>query len=143
MLVRFLLCAALMTTAAGCVQTSELALAENVVLIRATGISANWISHMIVAEQLPKQTLQRAAQATIDRGYTHFHIQDGSSQTRYVGRTSQRGQISGSSVMVSGGNPITSTDTMLMVIMYRESDAGARGAFDARFVLKEVRGRRT
>ena len=137
-----LLSLALSVIVTGCVQTSELPLAENVVLIRATGLSSNWITHMVVAEQVPTQTLRRAAQATIDRGYTHFRIKNATSQATYVGNTPLRGHVMGNSVMVSGGNPITSTDIVLMIVMYREGEKGARGAIDAHFTLREINKKR-
>lgn len=56
---KWVFCLALTAAVAGCVQTSEMPLAENVDLIQGSGTSGGWIADMIVADQLPKQTLRQ------------------------------------------------------------------------------------
>ncbi len=136
---RSLFALALAATVAGCVQTSEMPLAENIVLIQGSGISGGWIADMVVADQLPKQTLQRAAKATLSRGYTHFRLDVPSTSSRQVGTSPMHGQVMGNMVTVSGGNPINQTTTGVMVTMYRAGDPGARGALNARAILAELK----
>ncbi len=128
---------ALATMATGCVQTSELPLAENVIMIRSAGISGGWIADMMVAEQVPKQTLRRAAQATVDRGYTHFRLSVVGLSTQQVGTTPVQGQIIGDQVMLHGGNPINRTTTDVIVTMYQAHDSQANGALEAHVVLAQ------
>lgn len=128
-------CLAIAMMATGCVQTSELPLSDNVVMIRATGISSGWISAAIVADQIPRQTLHKAAQVTLAHGYSYFRLAPARAATQQIGTTPISGQVIGNNVMLSGGNPVNRTTNDILVVMYHKSDLGAKGALNAKAIL--------
>lgn len=114
---------------AGCVTTQEMPLAPNAVRLdtQAAGL-------LFTGQAVP-QTMRRAAQATLARGYTHFRL-DGVSM--------QQGQQFGGVIVQSHGNFATAqsinrptANAAATVIMYRAGDPGAAGAFDAAQVLRQ------
>jgi len=129
----------------GCVTTQEMPLAPNAVRLdtHASGL-------LSVGQTVP-QTMRKAAQATLDAGYSHFKLQDASSQQgeRLAGVYSA---TSGSAVVNGYGNTAFATgsasgfstpiyrrtaDVGVTVIMFHATDAGAKDAFDAAEVLKK------
>ena len=126
---------------AGCVHTEEMPLAPNVVRLdtRASGL--------LFQGQAGPQTLRRAAELTLQNGYTHFRLDQAS--------TSQGSQYSGSitsgSATAYGNNgyavvngsavstPIyrPTSNVGVTVVMFHANEPGANGAFVAANVLKQ------
>jgi hypothetical protein len=131
---------------AGCVQTSEMPLAPNVVRLQSQGRG------LIGAQEAPKQTLRRAAELTLKNGYTHFRLADasmanGSEFGGYMPGTSTTnvsliGDTAYATTTTSPGFAIRrrTTDVGVTVVMFRASEPGAKGAFDAAQVLKQTGG---
>lgn len=126
---------------ASCVQTQEIPLQNNVWRLETEGRG------LIGAASVNDSTLKRAAELTLEQGYTHFVLRDtGSSRSsRVVGRTPVYAQtnasIVGNSVYstttYTGGTPIVAHQANLgvTVIMLREGDRGVDSAIDARSAL--------
>lgn len=129
----------------GCISTQEMPLAPNAVRLdtHASGL-------LSVGQTVP-QTMRRAAQLTLDAGYTHFKLQDVNSQqgeklagvystssgsvvaTGYGGVVAATGTSSGLSVPIRR----RTADVGVTVIMFHAADPGAKDAFDAAEVLKK------
>jgi hypothetical protein len=146
---------------AGCISTQEMPLAPNVVRIdtKAGGL-------LFTGQTVPT-TMRTAAKATLDRGYTHFKFADASLQqgSELVGNidSSNTNVVGSSNTYVSGnygGRSLTANATSfgsanattvstsnairrptaaaaVTVVMFRASEPGARGAFDAEQILKQ------
>ena len=135
------LCAA--TT--GCVTTQEMPISPNEVRLdtRASGL-------LSVGQAVP-QTMRKAAQLTLDGGFTHFRLQqvDSKQGDRLAGTYSTASGSAfatgnGNSAIVSGSASGLSTpiyrktsDVGATVIMYHADEPGAKDAFDAAEVLKK------
>jgi hypothetical protein len=137
---------------AGCVHTEEMQLAPNVVRLDTKA------SGLLFTGQAPRQTMRRAAELTLQNGYSHFRFeQAGLSQgSELAGVYSQAqgagsGQYSGmatgnlyagnTSASYSGQGSATpiyrrTTSIGVTVIMFHENEPGAKGAFDATEVLQ-------
>lgn len=114
---------------AGCVTTQELPLAPNAVRLdtEARGL-------LFTGQAVP-QTMRRAAQATLDRGYTHFKLEGAS-----LGQGREFGGVTVSRVgntFLASSNNVPTARAGVTVIMFRATEAGAQGAFDARQVLRQ------
>lgn len=128
---------------------TEIPLAANAVQIQVSG------GGLASREQVTRDTLQHAAQLTVDRGYTHFRLAaaDVSDQIVQVGTTPVQAQTFGSTyghtfgntyggtwsgtTMVTGGQPIMArrTDAKAVVLMYHADDPEAENALDANAIL--------
>ena len=145
---RAMLLGILMLALAGCVSTQELPLAPNVVRLDTHASGLMWTG------SAANVTLKRAAQATLDRGYTHFRL-DQASMSQGSQLAGFVGQSSGTAVATGIGNTVTVTGTStgyatpvyaptanvgVTVIMFRADEPGAQGAFDAAQIVKQFGG---
>jgi hypothetical protein len=128
---------------AGCVSTQEMPLAPNIVRLdtHASGV--------LFAGQATGQTMRRAAELTLQNGYTHFRLEQAQmSQGSQVGGVYSSGTSSalatgyGNAIFASGSSSGFSTpiyrptaDVGVTVVMFHAGEAGAKGAFDAKAVL--------
>jgi len=141
---RNLIASALLSAAlVSCATTSEMPLAQNMVRL---DTSARGLIFTSAAGAI---TMQKAAEATLRRGYTHFRLDQAqtASGSQFVGMntygsgTAQAsvygnnayGSYSGSSFSTPMYAPTRQIG--VTVIMFRANEAGARGAFDADDVL--------
>ncbi|HVI11581.1 MAG TPA: hypothetical protein VM822_01795 [Pseudolabrys sp.] len=130
---------------AGCITTQELPLAPNVVRLDTQS------KGLLFTGQTVPQTMRAAAQATLNRGYTHFKFEDASLQQGSVvagtigsSNTNMSGSY-GHGFMNANANTFGSTAVMhaptagaaVTVIMFHANEPGAQGAFDAEQVLKQ------
>ena len=86
---------------AACVQTTETPLSSNIYQISAEGSGA------IAAALTERELLKRAAQLTLEQGYTHFVLSDAQRATR-----SESGGLDtfpGSTIYTEPGNSVTAT----------------------------------
>jgi hypothetical protein len=137
--------ALLAASLSGCVSTQELPLAPNVVRLDTHESGA------LFAGQATGQTMRRAAELTLQNGYTHFRLEDAqlSHGSQFAGTYSYG---TGSAVATGFGNvafangyssgfstPIyrPTTDVGATVIMFHANEPGAKDAFDAAAVLKK------
>jgi len=130
-LVALLLCA--------CVTTQELPLAPNVVRLDTEARGA------LFTNAVANVTLQRAAEATLQHGYSHFRLDnvDVNQSSSVTGYTLEQnynlynygGMISGSSFGSVTPNYTRTASAGVTVIMFHASDPEARNAFDAQKVL--------
>ena len=131
-----------------CVSTQELPLAPNVVQLDTHASGA------LFAGQATTQTMKRAAELTLQNGYTHFRLENA--------RMSQGSQLagvysSGSGTAFASGfggtayatgyssglsTPIyrRTDDVAVTVVMFHADEPGAKDAFDAAAVLKRYGG---
>ncbi len=117
---------------AGCVTTQELPMSPNTVRIDTTAGGLAFVGQAV------PQTMRRAAEATLARGYTHFRLEQAA--------TSQGSEVFGGRAHHLGGGAFTVTTMRrptaqvgATVIMFHANEAGARGAFDARDILRQYR----
>jgi hypothetical protein len=138
--------------AAGCIHTEEMPLAPNMVRLDTQA------SGLLFAGQATSQTMRRAAELTLQNGYSHFRLdQAGLSQgSQLAGVYGQsQGVVSGQANGTATGSLYTgsasasysesgfatpiyrrTTGVGVTVIMFHENEPGAKGAFDAAEVLK-------
>src|SRR5690606_21028955 len=103
---------------------------------------------IINVAQAPKQTMRRAAELTLAKGYTHFVLADagmrsGSRLASVIpGTATTSGRFVGdrgfaATTSFSPGVPIyaPTSNIGMTVVMYRANEPGARNALDAREVL--------
>ena len=114
---------------AGCVTSQEVPLAPNVVRIdtRASGL--------LSVGSTTSVTMRKAAQATIDAGYTHFNLQNQLSQGSQVGALVGTDNGNGLSTVSAIRRPTASEG--VTVVMFHADEAGAQGAFNAADVLQK------
>lgn len=137
---------------AGCIHTQEMPLAPNMVRLDTQA------SGLLFAGQATSQTMRRAAELTLQNGYSHFRIEQAelSQGTQLASVYSQsQGTASGQANGVATANVFTgnvaasysgtglstpiyrrSTSVGATVIMFHENEPGAKGAFDAAEVLR-------
>lgn len=115
---------------AACVTTQEMPVAPNAVRLDTHA------SGLLFTGQAVPQTMRRAAQATLSRGYTHFRLEGVSS--------GQGSEIGGAVVQNHGYGFVTATpirrptaSTGATVLMYHANEPGARGGFEAAAVLRQ------
>ena len=114
---------------AGCVTSQEVPLAPNVVRIdtRASGL--------LSVGSTTSVTMRKAAQATIDAGYTHFKLQEVQlSQGSQVGALVGTDNGNGLSTVSAIRRP-TASEGVTVVMFHAET--GAQGAFNAADVLQK------
>lgn len=130
--------------ASGCIRTQELPLAPNVVRLDTHA------SGLLFAGQAAPQTLRRAAELTLQNGYSHFRLEQANvsqgSQLSgvYSNSTgSAYGTAYGQSVVMNANASGFSTplyrptsDIGVTVVMFHANERGARGAFNAVEVLR-------
>lgn len=140
-----LLAALLATSLAACATTSELPLAPNVVRLDTQA------SGLLFTSAAGAITMKKAAQITLARGYSHFRIEQasmatGSRVTGVYANTTGWGSTSFSGNTASstfGGSTIytpmraPTANVGVTVVMFRANEAGAKGAWDAAYVLKK------
>ena len=129
----------------GCVSTQEMPLAPNAVRLDTHA------SGLLFAGQAPSQTMRRAAELTLQNGYTHFRFEQAqtSQGSQFVG---VYGSASGSAVATGVGDSVYVTgnergfstpiyrptaDVGVTVVMFHADESGAVGAFDAGQVLRQ------
>jgi hypothetical protein len=132
--------------AAGCINTQEMPLAPNVVRLDTHA------SGLLFAGQAAPQTLHRAAELTLQNGYTHFRLEQAT-----VAQGSQLSSVyssaSGNAYEMAYGNsayvnanatgvstPLyrPTADIGVTVIMFHADEPGAKGAFEAAEVLRRA-----
>jgi hypothetical protein len=128
---------------AGCVSTQEMPLAPNIVRLDTHASGA------LFTGQTASQTMRRAAELTLQNGYTHFRLEQAQmSQGSQFGGVYSSGAGNafvtgyGNAAFVSGNSSGFSTpiyrptaDVDVTVVMFHAGEAGAKGAFDAKAVL--------
>lgn len=130
----------------GCIRTQEMPLAPNVVRLDTEA------SGLLFAGQASAHTMRRAAELTLQNGYSHFRFEQAQvaqgSQLSGV-YSSATGNAYGSAVgnsayvnaSASGfSTPIyrPTANVGVTVVMFRADEPGAKGAFDASEVLKRA-----
>jgi hypothetical protein len=130
---------------AGCISTQEMPLAPNVVRIDTQ--SSGWL---FTGKTVP-QTMRAAANATLQRGYSHFRFADagmsqgsqvagviGGSNTNFNGNYGY-GFMSGYSNSFGSASVVRAptAGAAATVIMFHADEPGAQGAFDAAQVLQQ------
>jgi hypothetical protein len=125
--------------AAGCIRTAEMPLAPNVVRLDTQA------SGLLYTGQAPQQTMRRAAELTLQNGYTHFRIEQAqmSQGSQFAGSvTSGSGSVYGGRGYATYNATAFSTPVYAptssvgaTVVMFRSNERGAQGAFDAQQVL--------
>lgn len=138
---RLLLLAAATVALAACVNTEEMPLAPNVVRLDTQASGALFVG------QAPKATLRRAAELTLQNGYTHFRFEQATmgqgselSGVYSSGSASAFGNASSASVYGSGfSTPIYrhTENVGVTVVMFHANEPGAKGAFVASQVLQQ------
>lgn len=137
---------------AACIHTQELPLAPNVVRLDTQA------SGLLFTGQATTQTMRRAAELTLQRGYSHFRFEQaelsqGSQLAGVYGQS--QGMASGQARGMMTGNLYSGTGTVsysgsgfatpiyrrtanvgVTVIMFHADEPGAKGAFDATEVLR-------
>lgn len=131
---------ALSLSVGGCVTTQEMPLAPNMVRLdtRASGL-------LFTGQTVP-QTMRRAAELTLQAGYTHFRLDQASSGqgTQLAGvmsNASVNGSYGGGSYRATGFGSTTpiyapTASAGATVIMLKPGDPGIENAFDAVEMLK-------
>ena len=150
MLKRVCFAATLCLFVAGCVTTQEMPLAPNVVRLDTHA------SGLLSVGQTTDRTMKRAAELTLQNGYSHFRLdQVAVNQSRELGCVYSSGQATsfgtatgtrvGNTVYVNGSSVGTgygmstpiyrpTSDVGVTVYMFRANEPGAQGAFDAKQV---------
>ena len=148
---RFALATGLALLAAGCIRTQEMPLAPNVVRLDTQA------SGLLFVGQTTEQTMRRAAQITLENGYTHFRFDQAQvAQGRELsgvytsGSATMVGSASGTRIgttVYANGSGVASgyaTSTPIYkptssvgvtVYMFHPNEPGATNAFDAQQVL--------
>lgn len=131
---------------AGCVSTSEMQVAPNAYQLETNA------GGLVFMGSAGPQTLKRAAELTVAKGYTHFRLEGTGLQTGsqvagiLPGRTYGQATVVGNTVY---GSAYSTPSTVVRgptervtatVVMFHSSDPEAQGAFDAEQVLKEATG---
>src|ERR1035437_1943429 len=130
---------------AGCITTQEMPLAPNIVRIDTQ--AAGWL---FTGKTVP-QTMRAAANAALQRGYTHFKFAEagmnqGSVVTGVVGGSNSNfsgnyvyGSMNGSSNTFGSASVVRAptASAAVTVIMFHANEPGAQGAFDAAQVLTQ------
>lgn len=126
---------------AACVNKTILPLSENSVRINAQA------GGLLFKGQAVPTTMRTAAEATLERGYSHFRLMDASLKqgSQYVGTISDGqatcsgdgyyAQCYGSGSGFAINRPVETSE--VTVIMYHAHEAAAKGAFDARKILAQ------
>ena len=114
---------------AACVTTQEMPLAPNVVRLD-THASGD-----MFGEDAPGQTMRRAAEVTLQNGFSYFQLQQA--------QMSQGSEMAGVYAPASSAfaTPIyhQTADVAVTVVMFHANDIGAKSAFNAADVLKKYR----
>ena len=144
-LLRLSAVAAAALSLSACISTQEMPLAQNVVRIDTQS------KGLLFTGQTVPTTMRAAAQATLDRGYSHFKMADASLQQGSV----VAGAISNANVNYSGtygngsytgnGYGFGTTNVIraptagagVTVVMFHANEPGAKDAFDAAQVLRQ------
>jgi hypothetical protein len=142
----------LFLTIGACIHTQEMPLAPNVVRLDTQA------SGLLFVGQASSKTLRRAAEITLQKGYTHFRLDDAQvSQGTQVAGMYSSGQATGSgtasatrvgdTTYVQGTSAATGSaistpiyrptaNVGVTVYMFKANDPQAQGAFDAAEVLR-------
>jgi hypothetical protein len=114
---------------AGCITTQEMPLAPNIVRIdtQAGG-------YLFTGQTVPT-TMRAAANATLQRGYTHFKFAEAGVQQGSVVTGAMGSYNSGFATTNVVRAPTASA--VATVIMFHANEPGAQGAFEAEQVLKQ------
>ena len=124
---------------AGCISTQEMPLAPNIVRLDTEA------KGLLFTGQATSQTMRRAAELTLQSGYSHFRLEQAQ-----VGQGSEfAGMYSSGSASIYGNaygataygsgfsTPIMAptANVAATVVMFHSGEVGAKGAFDAKAVL--------
>lgn len=133
--------------ASGCIRTHEMPLAPNAVRLDTHA------SGLLFAGQAAKQTLHRAAELTLQNGYTHFRLEQANvaqgselsgiylTDTGSTYSASTYGNSAYVNANASGfSTPIyrPKSDIGVTVVMFHAGDPGAKNAFDAAEMLRRA-----
>ena len=140
-LIRAAIVAAVGTILAGCVSTSEMALAPNIVRLDTMAKGAFFVPHA------GDVTLQRAAQVTIRNGYEYFRLEQPQmgQGSLYVGSSSfGNASVYGNAFGATAYGSSFSTphyaptsEIGVTVVMFHANEPGAKDAFNAAQVLQK------
>lgn len=114
---------------AGCVSTQELPLAPNMVRLNTDA------SGMLFTGQAVPATMRAAAKATLDRGYTRFRLAEASGSQGSI--TTGATTVTGADFSVTTLNSAPTSQVGATVVMFHDSDPGAKDAFEAAQILKQ------
>lgn len=146
---RFILIAMVGLLLSACVTTSEIPLAANAYRLETNA------SGVLYVDQAPKQTLRRAAELTLAKGYTHFVLVDAdvSTGSRIVGYSTMgpsrtvshthHGRKSSWSVSATAYAPMTAiraptSNVGATVMMYHAHEPEAATALEAAAILRDM-----
>lgn len=125
---------------AGCIRTQEMPLAPNMVRIDTQA------SGLLFTGQAVPQTMRRAAELTLQAGYTHFRFEQttsaqGSQLAGVVSSDNVSGSYGGGSFQATGFGSSSAVyrptaNAGATVIMLKAGDPGIENAFDAAAILK-------
>ena len=85
--------------------------------------------------------LMRAADLTLQAGYSRFLVTSGGTQSAVVGSTPLVANQVGSTVFVSGGDDIVKPSSNLTIQMLRPADPGYAGAIDAKLIFGQLKAK--
>jgi len=133
---------------AGCIRTAEMPLAPNAVRLDTQA------SGLLFTGQATGQTMRRAAELTLQGGYTHFKLQDaqmaqGSEVSGVIGNSTtalngayRPGGYTGVANSFGSASVVRrpTANVGVTVVMFHSNEPGAHGAFDAQMVLKQHGG---
>jgi hypothetical protein len=133
---------------AGCVSTQEMPLAPNVVQLDTHASGA------LFAGQATSQTMKRAAELTLQSGYTHFRLENAQmpqgsllagvyssgTGTAYASGFGNSAYATGYSNGLSTPIYRRTADVAVTVVMFHANEPGAKNAFDATAILRGYGG---
>ncbi len=114
----------------GCIDVKERSLSANVVRVETNAQGAFFTGS---AADL---TMRRAAEATLRKGYSHFILSDESLTRGSVASSSRITNPDGTTRPST--TQVPTANASATVIMFRASDPGAKEAYDAKAVLKQL-----
>lgn len=142
---KFVAFASIAFVVSGCLSTQEMPLAPNVVRIDTQS------KGLLFTGQTVPATMRAAANATLERGYTHFRFAEaslqqgsvvagtiGSNNTNFNGQYGA-GYYNGQATSFGSTSVIRAptAGAAVTVIMFHANEPGAQGAFDAAQVLQQ------
>ena len=83
----------------------------------------------------------RAADLTLQAGYSRFLVTSGGTQSNVVGSTPLVANHVGNTVFLSGGDDIVKPNSNLTIQMLRPADPGYAGAIDAKLIYGQLKAR--
>jgi hypothetical protein len=143
-LIKFAMIVALSLSCGACITTQEMPLAPNVIRLDTQA------SGFLFTGQASSQTMRRAAELTLQNGFTHFRFDQAqvAQGSQYAGTyTSGSATASGNANFATVNANAVSTPVMrptanvaVTMTMFHANEPGAQGAFDAAQVLQQYKG---